>query len=872
MPPSYDSASRLRPLLEECGYTGSLLRLDYRLDPITIPLAGFASEPLDFDSACIAVVDGNGNPEFAARSCRNLGSPVVWVHNGKIVDWWMQHDGAPTCYASKPVNEFTALVRDHREQLGPGSIYRGKTIARVDKSNQLDFVDAGFLPLLREEAGKKLHDLVEAMTRAALKGLGQGNPGPATIRDVFTAVFRMLAGKILKDKGVPGFKTLDLTDPVRVLAAVARHYSDGQTAALLSGRWPTALSSAAAQLSRESSFGVVSPETLAYVYEHTLVTPLLREKLGIHATPPWLVDYIVWHLYDWICEIPAGDRHVFEPGCGHAPFLLSAMRLLRMETQDHADMGIHAYLREHLHGTEIDDFAREIARLSLTLADIPHPNGWDLRSGDMFASDVLMREAAKCRILLSNPPYESFDTDGKRRCESAGHPVTHKKAVELLRRTLSKLPPGGIFGVLVPQSVVNGPEAKTLREELLANFEIAEVCLFPGKVFEFAEIETAIILGRRLMRRRHKGDNRVRLRTVGEQGIKAFQERYAVTHEIEVYQSRLSENSGSELTVPMLGEVWKSLANNKHLGEVAKIGRGIEFKGEAARGGNPAVIDKATAGYVVGYSRMRQGQMIFETPPEVGISLDNKLINNAYMGMPTGKPQVLVNMGRSSRSPWRIKAVLDVQGRPAKNNFVIIRPTSRDVNPLYLWAILNSPVASAYVASRTMRRHNYERFISEIPIPQASGKDIREVVGLAERYREIALTLVAENRRGHEHAATQQSLFDSPPQERTFTSGESEVREALLTLDAAVLRLYRLPMRLERELLDFFNGHERRGTACVFGNYFPADFESLMPLYKYISSTYRNSTPERFGTKPGPIDPVVCTALRAATTAFGGDE
>ncbi|MGC9261779.1 MAG: HsdM family class I SAM-dependent methyltransferase, partial [Phycisphaerae bacterium] len=362
----------------------------------------------------------------------------------------------------------------------------------MDKSNQLDFVDAGFLPLLREEAGKKLHDLVEAMTRATLKGLGQGNPSRAMIRDVFTAVFRMLAGKILKDKGVPGFKTLDLTDPGRVLAAVARHYSDGQTAAPLNGRWPTALISAAAQLIRASSFGVVSPETLAYVYEHTLVTPLLRKKMGIHATPPWLVDYIVWQLYNWIREIPTEGRHVFEPGCGHAPFLLSAMRLLRMEMQDQADMEIHAYLREHLHGAEIDDFAREIARLSLTLADIPHPNGWDLNPGDMFASDVLMREAAKCRILLSNPPYESFDLDGKRRCESAGLPVTHKKAVELLHRTLNKLPPGGIFGVVVPQSVVNGPEAKTLREELLANFEIAEVCLFPGKVFEFAEIETAI--------------------------------------------------------------------------------------------------------------------------------------------------------------------------------------------------------------------------------------------------------------------------------------------------------------------------------------------------------------------------------------------
>ena len=104
------------------------------------------------------------------------------------------------------------------------------------------------------------------------------------------------------------------------------------------------------------------------------------------------MDYIVWQLYDWIREIPENDRHVFEPACGHAPFLLSAMRLLRLEMQDRKEAEVHDYLKSHVHGVEIDDFAREIARLSLTLADIPNPNGWDVRDGEYrTASDVLMR-------------------------------------------------------------------------------------------------------------------------------------------------------------------------------------------------------------------------------------------------------------------------------------------------------------------------------------------------------------------------------------------------------------------------------------------------------------------------------------------------
>ena len=324
------------------------------------------------------------------------------------------------------------------------------------------------------------------MIRATLTGLGQSNPGRVTIREVFTAVFRMLAGKILKDKSVHGFKGLDLSDPGDILSAVAKHYSARQTTPL-QGKWKTALRSAASLFSEAGSFGVVSPETLAYVYENTLVTKALRKKLGIHATPPWLVDYMVWQLYDWVREIPVEDRHVFEPASGHAPFLVPAMRLLRLEIPDQPETNVHAYLKKHIHGVEIDDFALEIARLSLTLADIPNPNGWDLKSGDMYASDILRQEAAKCRVLLSNPPYEKFDVDESRRYQTAGYEVRHKKAVELLHRTLGFLQPGSVFGVVVPQTVVIGPEAKAIRKELLNKFEIAEVCLFPGKVFEFAE-------------------------------------------------------------------------------------------------------------------------------------------------------------------------------------------------------------------------------------------------------------------------------------------------------------------------------------------------------------------------------------------------
>jgi hypothetical protein len=99
------------------------------------------------------------------------------------------------------------------------------------------------------------------------------------------------------------------------------------------------------------------------VYENTLISKETRSSLGTHATPSFLVDYIVGSLTDWVAEIPVRERTVFEPACGQAAFLVSAMRLLtEMLPADEAIPGRRGpYLRSRLHGTDIDPFALELA-------------------------------------------------------------------------------------------------------------------------------------------------------------------------------------------------------------------------------------------------------------------------------------------------------------------------------------------------------------------------------------------------------------------------------------------------------------------------------------------------------------------------------
>jgi hypothetical protein len=865
------SAVTLRPLLEECGYSNGRLATEFAVGDTKYPLVGFASKPWDFDSACIAVVETSADPEEAARECRQLGAPVVWVlHNG-TVDWWVQHSTVPRRFDSRAFSQFASLVRTHRSDLKPESVYRAKVLGRLPGARQLDFVDVGLMPLLRAEAGDKLGRLVEDMTRATLQKLGRSNPDKTTLRNVFARVFWLLAGKILKDKDVDDFGALDLQDPARVLSAVAKHYNAAEAETKLSQEWKEALKPACALISSYGNVRVVSPESLAYVYEHTLVNRDVRKKLGIHATPPYLVDYIVWQLYDWVRGIPREDRHVFEPGCGHAPFLLAAMRMLRLEMQGETDRKIHSYLKAHIHGVEVDDFAREIARLSLTLADIPNPNGWDLKADDMYASNVLAEEARKCRIMLSNPPYEPFGESDKRKYKASGHAVRYKKAVEMLSRTLPELPVGAVFGILVPQSVLNGPEASEVRELLLRDFELSEICRFPGKVFEFAQMETAIILGRRHSAEFDPRSHRVRLRSVGEHGLPKFIESYSAQEEdLSIPQARFQLNPTCALTIPALDELWTYLDSNACMTDVATIGRGIEFKSKEARHGVPVVLaHPRLPDYPPGFAGVaRATQEIFATPPLCGLAIKPDLIENFRQGLPTGKPQVLVNRNRTARNRWRLKGLLDVEGRPIKNNLLTVRPKDSEIPALFLWAILNSPIANAFVARDTMKRDNAEGVLARVPIPRYDARGVNEVVLAAQAYRDLAMRHVTPGERKARRRSDQPSLFQAKP-ESSDEPTESQICDALLTVDAAVLKLYCLPVRLERQLLDYFRGHRRTGVGCAFGDYFPPDFGSLVPLHKYVSSGYRRSTIDQVAKRmePGKSEHVLAS-LRSADEAF----
>ncbi len=838
------------PYLQQCGYAARDVRRDYRFGTDdNVAVAAFAHEPHDARSICIAVGTAGASPARTAQSLRPLGAPVLFLIGKKELEWWKPGPDRGERLDSCALAEVPTFFTEHRSDFAPEALFRAKNFGAHQSAYQLDFVDVGLLPFVERQMGEKLSTLIENLLKTALGELGVAagqEPGPELFEWLFEAAFNLLAGKILHDKDVPGFRQLDLLDASSTVARVRRHYGQPQPFPEQSPGQGAVLAEMARRLAELSPLGNLTTETLGYIYEQALVTKDTRRLLGTHSTPSYLIDYVVWCLADWIEQIPEDRRHVYEPCCGHAGFLVAAMRLLR-DLRTRTDPGTaaeHEYLKERLHGLEMDPFALEIARLGLTLADAPNPNGWDLRCDDIFRTRWPKAGASQPDIVFMNPPFETFGATERQ--QYGDGVLTHQcKATEVLARILPAIRPGGVFGVVMPQGVLHGKDGEALRRQLCAEFELREVTLLSDKVFRLSDAESAILLGRR-------GDPErvaVRIGRVDDWGVERFRERQELSDSQECPQQHLSEQPGCELRIPRLDDVWRELEWLPRLGSLVEGGQGFQHLGRGKLPpGARTVSDRRFPGAVRGFTTFGRKTALHGLPKKRWVSLEKRLLGAPRWGTVTGRPQVLLNYALVSRGPWRLKALLDPEGHAVTSRFVLVRPRQASLPLELIWALLNSPVGNAYSFCHLGKRDNTVGVLLKMPVPRLSQKDIDRVASAALRYLDAA-----------------RSGADGLTAEPT----SAKPKELLLQVDAEVLRLYDLRPRLERRLLDLFHGHKRQGVPFTFTEYFAVDFRPHIPLHEYLSPEYKRSTAGELRKRLRTFDdPEITRALQTACEAF----
>lgn len=824
--------SEIRANLNRCGYSQQLLRADYVYEDDTgkrsVPLVAFARPVYDSRTSCISVISSEslcGMDDVQVNQVRGLGTPVVFACCQNTLQWWTIGAGGAELRETHAEGELRSFFDARKAEFAPDRIWRAKNLGNIIQGEQLSFVDAGLMPLIEQEMGKRLASLMARVLNLLHNGFtGQQLDDAKNQRWIFRAAFWLLCAKILRDKNVKRFVHLDLTDVDAVLETVNIHYGAQEPMQIGTGAQKQALDEAAGEINRFAGLSNLTTEALGYLYEDVLVDKDLRAALGIHATPPYLVDYVVWQLWPWIEQIPEDKRVVLEPACGHAPFLTGAMRLLReLFTGD--EKAFHKCAQRNLIGIELDPFAREFARLSLTMADIPNPNGWKIIEGDLYQGDLLTKKAEAAMVLLCNPPFEDFTPAEKRAHRTAGETLKFEnKAAEMLWRTLPHMPAGALFGVILPRGFLHRQKFVELRKMIVNDCELLRICLLPARVFRRADHKSIVILGRKTPQRVCT----IEYAIVPEDQLEQFKSSYHADREIVPIDS-IKTKRDYDLRVIPLQDIWEYCRDLPTFDSVAIAGRGIEFKSvkEAA---SRTRFEGAGQGFVRFEKTVesRQGKRkrvtlrTTEVPDLYWMDLSERAIANRRHGMPTGKPRVLLNYGRSSRDePWRLTPLIDQKGRATSNCCMVIEPRSHAWDCLVLWAVLNSPAANAFVFCHSMERHNLEGTIRRIPMPTYDEETFDTI-------RQLVNTYFALDRE-------EDQIFREKPDKK-------QLRKLLLSIDAEVMRLYNLPPKMEKRILDLFQGSQRKGIDFRFTGYYPDGFESAIPLYEYLSEEYQRST------------------------------
>ncbi len=756
---------------------------------------------------------------------RSFGGSVILVSRNEILQFWHFSEGNPVLKEQNKINELDNFFAKYKNQFSPNRISRAKTLGQFDKENQqLSFHDFGLMPIIEKHEGEYLSKLIVRIINKLSASVNIDQRSDEGAKWLTQVAFWLVGAKILKDKCVPKFETLDITDIELVSNTIKHHYGAKVSLDISSQKKKSALEQAATEiLEPVSSFSHLSINSLAYVYENTLVTPATRKALGTHATPSWLVNYIVWQLVDGIEDIPQKDRIIFEPTCGHAPFLTAGARILTFLHKGREP--IHDYLKSHLIGLEKDIFAEEIARLALTLTDIPNKDGWQIINSNIYDTDILQKSAEKATILLCNPPFENFSPAVKEKYKSL---LTGNKAAEVLARTLPFMREGSVFGIILPQGFLHKKNLANLRKELLDNYQIRKIINLPAdKVFAKAGHPSCVLIGCKI-----QSNNDIYYVRIHKSNLENFINSYHAKEEI-ISKHDLYQANDFSFRVPELKNVWEYCHSCSVLEEIAEIGRGLEYKTEPKKGETynskkhlpqdvQTISNKRFPGSVPGYDKFAKDIKLTETPKLVWLNLAPEVISRPRWGTKMGVPQILLNSIRVGYGPWRLKALIDSKGYPVTTRFVVVRPKIKGWSLENIWAILNSPFANAYAYCHSLERNNQTDMIRSLPLPDCNSNSLLRITNLVRNYF---------------------ALYASPKNILLSDADSKEAKRRMLAIDAEVMRLYNLPPKMEWQVLNLFDGQKRKGVDFDFKRYYPEGFESWIPLHEYLSEEYQRSTP-----------------------------
>lgn len=789
--------------LRQLGYAAEAVIRDYTFADVLsatgesrrVELAAFTQVPESYRSAAFGVVVDEDEAALLER--RALGAPILFsIGQQDIGVWRVSAKGVPRLLERVGLDAIPELFQRNAERWRPQAVHRAKSLGQVRTAYQLDFVDLGLLPAIEHEVEDKLDRLLRRVVEQLMAGLDG-----ETEEAVFRTTFRLLAAKILVDRGHPAAAVWGKAPVAKVLDGIERYYGLVRLApATLSGVPHRSVETAWQTLLQAISFRNISSDSLAFVYENTLVTKDTRKRFGTHSTPRQVAEYVVNRLD--LSRFDLDALTIFEPFTGAGAFLVAALRHLG----DLLPEGLsaeerHAFLVPRIRGAEIDAFACEVATLSLILANYPNANGWKVDNVDLFRPPALAQQIGSAKIVLCNPPWQDFEAE-----ERVGYPEmatkSFSKPMAVLQSVLEAEPEG--IGFVLPQGFLRQQQYSQLRQMIADRYQRVELTSLPDRIFQRAGFEAAVLIASN--RRIEAKQRQVYLvsSVVSDRDRADFLANGKLTAE----RRRTKAVYSGDLWIGELEELWEVAERFPRLGEMADVYRGLQWWKQGS-----GVSKSPRTGFAPGVFKPADSLAQYCIRNFVYLNMSPQAaMFPGPLSRPWNQPKVLTNVARLSRGPWRMAAASDRSGLVASQSFFGIWPTSDKLPVEALEAILNGPLANAFLAERASNQHFTNELLKLLPMPKRA---VGGIVEAAKRYRAT-----------REAAGTE--LLRA-------ADGDDILNRLLIEIDAEVLRAYDLPPRLERRLLEFFRGHEHeRRVDHPFQGWLPEDFTAFIPLYEYL--------------------------------------
>lgn len=827
----------------------SLLQLGYRADDVhpayrfaavetatrdvrDVSMAAFLDGPASYKTAALAVVqtEGVGNTQEEVVARRSLGAPYLIVLGKEKASAWTYTLNGPSKIDESAIADWKSLI-DNQQALFGANAVRQLKLLRVRNENQVwSLFDPATLRAIQADTQSAVFELLEEF----LDQFQSNSDGELSLEDdyrtLFPMTFRLLAAKILVDREDARFSSVDVHDVKATLAAIEQLYGLSP----LQVRWNAARQVQVSKAWTDLRAGLyvrnIAADDLAFVYEHTLITPEIREKYGTHSTPSCVADYVVRSF-----NLPDGDEAqklvVYEPFAGSCVFLTAALRRFKeLLPTDWSPKQIHAHLVKHFKASEVDSFACEIARLALILADYPNHNGWRIENEDLFAGDLLLERSKSASIVVCNPPFEDFVE------LPDGHSI-HKPISAL--ETILKAQPQ-YLGIVMPPGLSTHKKYGAVLDSLMKQYGDVEVLVLPEGAFRQAAVGAEVLIAQQprttsgiqpTTRLTHSHVQRTDWSKFEHTLRPSSQE----THIID------PQRAPGLIGLRPLRDIWEELSSGKRLNSLVEIHRGLEWTYDQSQ----ASRLNSAPGFRPGLHRYSDGGFTqFRVTHTVHLDCRREFLRGNAINHPWHLPKLICNSIRTSRGPWRLAASVDLSGLVASQQFLGMwlhtQGEAGHTDLQALCAIINSPIANAFSFCHDGAKGMRIATMGQIPLPrQPVAGSLYELV---DEYQRVV------------------GNTESGPLFENHTRSAATI---LMDIDAQVLAAYDLPPKLERALLRFMRDGDRP-CSHVFPHYPGSEQSAAAIPLKTRLSTQKTDKFQAWSVLRTPLPPEVSDAFELA--------